>query len=54
MCIRDREYTTAIGLIAMVELFIDGKLGEQGYHRQEQVLLSDVYSTTYGGFYRQE
>jgi len=48
------EYTTAIGLIVMVELFIDGKLGEQGYHRQEQVLLSDVYSTTYGGFYRQE
>lgn len=48
------EYTTAIGLVAMVELFLDGKLGETGYHRQEEVLLSDVYSTTYGGFYREQ
>ena len=48
------EYTTAIGLVAMVELFLDGKLRETGYHRQEEVLLSDVYSTTYGRFYRQE
>jgi len=48
------EYTTAIGLVSMVQLFLDGKFPEKGYHRQEQVLLSDVYSTTYGSFYRQE
>jgi len=47
------EYTTAIGLIAMVELFLDGKLGEKGYRKQEEVLLKDVYSTTYGSFYRE-
>ena len=48
------QYTTAIGLITMVELFLDGKLGEKGYRRQEEVLLSDVYSTTYGSFYREQ
>ena len=48
------EYTTAIGLIAMVQLFLDGKLGEKGYRKQEEVLLSDVYSTTYGSFYREQ
>jgi len=47
------QYTTAIGLVAMVELFLDGKFPEKGYHRQEQVLLSDVYSTTYGSYYRE-
>mgnify|MGYP001282770138 CR=1 FL=1 len=48
------EYTTAIGLVVMVELFLDGKFPEKGYHKQEQVLLSDVYSTTYGSFYREQ
>ena len=48
------EYTTAIGLIVMVQLFLDGKLGEKGYRKQEEVLLSDVYSTTYGSFYREQ
>ena len=47
------QYTTSIGLVAMVELFLDGKLGEKGYRKQEEVLLSDVYSTTYGSFYRE-
>ena len=48
------QYTTAIGLVSMVELFLDGKLGEKGYRRQEEVLLSDVYSTTYGSVYREQ
>jgi len=48
------QYTTAIGLVSMVELFLDGKFPEKGYRRQEEVLLSDVYSTTYGSFYREQ
>ena len=48
------EYTTAIGLLAMVELFIEKKIPQEGYVRQEDVLWKDVTSTTFGSIYRIE
>ena len=48
------EYTTAIGLLAMVELFLTYKIPNVGYVRQEDVLWKDVTSTTFGSIYRIE
>jgi saccharopine dehydrogenase-like NADP-dependent oxidoreductase len=46
------EYTTAIGLLSMVELYLTNKIPRAGYVRQEDVLWSDVISTTFGSIYR--
>ena len=48
------EYTTACGMLAMVELFLNGKLPQEGYVTQESVDWKDVLSTTFGKFYREE
>jgi saccharopine dehydrogenase-like NADP-dependent oxidoreductase len=48
------EYTTAVGMLAMVELYINGKLPSDGYVRQESVKLKDVFTTTFGNFYRED
>ena len=47
------QYTTAIGLLAMVELFLSKKIPQEGYVRQEDVKLEDVYKTTFGDIYRE-
>tara|TARA_B110000467_G_C18305544_1_gene474415 strand:- start:545 stop:1648 length:1104 start_codon:yes stop_codon:yes gene_type:complete len=47
------EYTTAIGLVAMVELFIEGKIPQEGYVKQEEVEWKDVISTKYGYVYKE-
>ena len=48
------EYTTAVGMLAMVELYINGKLPSDGYVKQESVNLKDVFTTTFGNFYRED
>ena len=48
------EYTTAIGLLVMVELFLKEKLPSEGYVKQESVSLSEIYNTTFGRFYKEE
>ena len=48
------EFTTAAGLISMVELYLDGKLPKECYITQESVNWDDVTSTTFGRFYREE
>jgi len=48
------ESTTAVGLISMVELYLDGKIGitpDGGYFKQEDVKFEDVLNTTYGELY---
>ena len=47
------EYTTSIGLLAMVELYLSKKIPQEGYVRQEDVKLEDVYGTTFGDIYRE-
>ena len=47
------ELTTAVGLVAMVELFLNKTLPQEGYVKQESVSLKDVLSTKYGRFYRE-
>jgi len=47
------ELTTAAGLVAMVELFLNKKLPQEGYVKQESVDLKDVLSTKYGWIYRE-
>lgn len=47
------EYTTAIGLLVMVELFLKEKLPSEGYVKQESVSLSEIYNTTFGRFYKE-
>jgi len=47
------EYTTACGVLAMVELYLDGKLPKEGYVTQESVDWKDVLSTTFGRFYKE-
>lgn len=47
------EYTTAAGLVMMVELYLTKKIPQEGYVKQEQVDLKDAYSTTYGYLYRE-
>ena len=47
------ELTTAVGLVAMVELFLDKKLPQEGYVKQESVDLKDVLSTKFGWVYRE-
>ena len=46
------EYTTAIGLLSMVELYIKGKIPQEGYVRQEDVNWKDATSTTFGSIYK--
>ena len=47
------EYTTAIGLVSMVELFVEGKIPKEGYLKQEQVDWKDVVKTKYGNIYKE-
>ena len=47
------ELTTAVGLVAMVELFLDKKLPQEGYVKQESVDWKDVLDTKYGWIYRE-
>jgi saccharopine dehydrogenase-like NADP-dependent oxidoreductase len=47
------EYTTAIGLVSMVELFVEKKIPQVGYIRQEDVEWKKVLYTKYGGYYRE-
>ena len=46
------EYTTAIGLVSMVELFVEKKIPQEGYVRQEDVEWKKVIYTKYGSYYR--
>lgn len=48
------EYTTAIGLVAMVELFVEKKIRQTGYVRQEDVDYKDVLKTKFGYIYREK
>jgi|TARA_B110000438_G_scaffold32500_1_gene32122 saccharopine dehydrogenase-like NADP-dependent oxidoreductase len=45
------ELTTASGLLTMVELFLQNKLRNYGYHKQEDVKLSEAVSTKFGSLY---
>ena len=45
------ESTTASGLLTMVELFLQGKLRNHGYQKQEDVKLSDAVNTVFGSLY---
>ena len=47
------EYTTAIGLLAMVELYVDEMLPQTGYIKQEDANWKDVLKTMYGSYYRE-
>ena len=47
------EYTTASGLVSMVQLFLDKKLPQEGLVLQEQAKWKDVLATTYGYLYRE-
>ena len=57
--INDRRYTaieatTAVGLVSMVELYLNNKIGvtsKGGYFKQEDVKFEDVLNTTYGELY---
>jgi saccharopine dehydrogenase-like NADP-dependent oxidoreductase len=47
------EYTTAIGLLAMVEMYVDKMLPQTGYVKQEDADWQKVKKTMYGVYYRQ-
>ena len=47
------EYTTAIGLLAMVELYVDKLLPQTGYIKQEEASWSETLKTMYGSYYRE-
>ena len=47
------ELTTAVGLLAMVELFLNKKLPQEGYVKQESVEWQDILDTKYGWIYRE-
>ena len=47
------EYTTAIGLLAMVEMYVDKMLPQTGYVKQEEADWQKVKKTMYGVYYRQ-
>ena len=47
------EYTTAIGMLAMVELYLKEKLPQKGYVKQESVKLADALYTNFGNYYRE-
>ena len=47
------EYTTAIGVLAMVELYLKKKLPQEGYVKQESVKLTDALYTNFGNYYRE-
>ena len=48
------ELSTACGVLAMVELFLSEQLPKEGYVKQEQVVWSQVATTRFGRFYREE
>ena len=48
------EYTTAIGLVAMVELFVKKKIRQTGVVRQEDVDWKDFIKTKFGYIYREK
>ena len=52
-CLNAIESTTAIGLLAMVELYILGKIPQEGYMRQEDVSWIAALSTTFGSLYKE-
>jgi saccharopine dehydrogenase-like NADP-dependent oxidoreductase len=45
------QITTAAGITAMVDLFFDGKLPQQGFIRQEQCDLGDFLQNRFGRYY---
>jgi saccharopine dehydrogenase-like NADP-dependent oxidoreductase len=47
------EYTTAIGVLAMVELYIKEKLPQKGYVKQEDAKWEDAIKTRFGDYYRE-
>ena len=47
------EYTTAIGMLAMVELYLKEKIPQKGYVKQESVKLTDALYTNFGNYYRE-
>ena len=47
------EYTTACGVLSMVELFLNGKLPKEGYVTQESVDWKDILGTKFGKFYKE-
>ena len=47
------EYTTAIGVLAMVELYIKEKLPQTGYVKQEDAKWGDAIKTRFGDYYRE-
>jgi len=48
------EYTTAAGLVIMVELFLNKKISQEGYVLQEEVDLKDAFKTMYGYLYKMD
>lgn len=47
------QQTTASGCLTAVELFLNGKLPEKGYAKQEDIDLDQALSTYYGRLYRE-
>ena len=45
------ELTTAVGIVSVVELFLNKKIPQEGYVKQESVTLKDILSTTFGRIY---
>lgn len=45
------QITTAAGITAMVDLFFDGKLPQQGFIRQEQCDMGDFLENRFGRYY---
>lgn len=48
------EYTTAIGLVSMVQLFVEKKISQEGYVKQEDVEWKEVLNTKFGYIYRED
>lgn len=48
------QLTTAAGVCAVLDLFLDGRLPQQGLVKQEQVPLADFLNNRFGQEYRQE
>ena len=47
------EYTTAIGVITMVELFLTNQIKNKGYVTNEEIPLTTALNTTFGKYYRE-
>jgi saccharopine dehydrogenase-like NADP-dependent oxidoreductase len=45
------QITTASGVCAVMDLFVQGKLPQSGFIRQEQVALTDFLSNRFGRAY---